>query len=264
VIDFIRIILLLALAGAAVTFIGSAAAWWMEDHRRLGRLVRKVLGGKPDGVIVAPGREAAAGFRLTSNQVVVMRRGGANTLLYRLQALLGAELIVDDVVVARAMRDEPRRVLDQVNNEARHVTLRLLFDDPRHPDFSLDLWLPRDAQRRNARTPAAAIREARGWLTRAEAILRRSAPLPVASTAVSGPSASERLEPEAEPALDALPEHDDTEIDLDDEDFEPEAVYEPTPEPIAERKSAAKKPARAKAEAETPELPWDIDPEDGL
>jgi hypothetical protein len=210
VVEFIRIILLLALAGAAVTFLGSAIAWWMEDQRRLRRLVRKVLGGPPDGVIVAPrhdavGRGAAAGFRLASDQVVVMREGGANALLYRLHALLGAELIVDDQVVARTMRDEPRRVLDQVNNDAKHVVLRLLFDDARNPDFSLELWVPRDSLRRNARPPAAAIREARGWLIRAEAIMRRAGPPPVTA-------------PPPEPVVETWPEHDDIETVIEEED----------------------------------------------
>jgi hypothetical protein len=90
--------------------------------------------------------------------------------------LVGAELIVDGEVAARAVRDEPRRALDRISNEARRVTLRLIFDDAVHPDFELDLWLPEDALRRDARPPAAAIQEARGWLARAEAILRRPAP----------------------------------------------------------------------------------------
>ena len=265
-IEFIRILLLLALAGAAVTFVGSAVAWWMEDQRRLRRLVRKVLGGAPDGVIIAPGhgaigRGAAAGFRLAANQVVVMRDGGANALLYRLEALTGAELIVDDVVVARAMRDEQRRVLDQVNTEAKHVTLRLIFDDARHPDFSLDLWTPRDAQQRNARPPAAAIREARSWLTRAEAILRRSAAAAPAAVAVA-PAAEPWSAPEPLPVIPELPEHDDSEIDLEDAPFDAEAEPAPRQDPVPERKPAAKRSARAKADSETPELPWDVDPAD--
>jgi hypothetical protein len=94
-------------------------------------------------------------------------------LLYPLQALIGAELIVDHQVVARALRDEPRRTLDQIASAATRVTLRLVFDDPRHPDFDLDLWLPEDESRRDSRAPSAAVEEARGWLARAEAILRR-------------------------------------------------------------------------------------------
>jgi len=176
VIEFIRIVLLLGIAGAGVTFIASGVAWWMDEERRLYRVARKALDGRPDGFIVATGRNAAAGFRLASGQVLVMRDGGAHALLYQLYNLVGAELIVDDQVVARVSRDEPKRPLDQVTAGASQVVLRLLFDDPRHPDFSLELWQPHDQQRNEARTAAATIREARAWLGRSEAIMRRAAP----------------------------------------------------------------------------------------
>ena len=176
--NFLRVLLILGIAGSAMTVLASGAAWWFEEERRLRRLVWRCLGGEPDGVIVARGRNTAAGFRLASSQAVVMREGGAHALLYPLQALIGAELIVDDQVVARAVRDEPRRALDQIASGARRVTLRLVFDDARNPDFDLDLWLPRDQLRRDARPPAMAIEEARGWLARAEAILRLPLPAP--------------------------------------------------------------------------------------
>lgn len=170
----LRLLLVLGIAGSFLTMVGSGAAWWFDEDRRLRRLVRRSLGGEPDGAIVARGRNAAAGFRLESGQVAVMREGGADALLYPLQALIGAELIVDDQVVARAIRDEPRRALDQMAGAMSHVTLRLVFDNPRHPDFDLELWLPEDQLRRDARPASAAIQEARGWLARAEAILRRA------------------------------------------------------------------------------------------
>jgi len=172
--NLLRLLLLLGVAGSALTFLGSGAAWWFEEERRLKRLVRRALGGEPDGVIVARGRNAAAGFRLESDKLVVMRNGGADALLYPLRALVGAELIIDGQVVARAVRDEPRRALDQIAGAPSQVTLRLVFDDPRHPDFDLDLWLVRDLLRRDALVPVAAIQEARSWLARAEAILRRT------------------------------------------------------------------------------------------
>jgi hypothetical protein len=172
--NLLRLLLVLGLAGSALTFAGSGAAWWFDEDRRLRRLVRRTLGGEPDGVIVARGRNAAAGFRLEIGKVVVMRDGGAAALLYPLDALIGAELLVDRQVVARAIRDEPRRALDQVASAASQVTLRLVFDDARHPEFILDLWLPEDERRRDSRPPSAAIEEARGWLARAEAILRRA------------------------------------------------------------------------------------------
>ena len=205
--NFLRILLILGIAGSAMTVLASGMAWWFDEERRLRRLVFRSLGGPPDGVIVARGRNAAAGFQLAAAKVVVMREGGAQALLYPLHALIGAELIVDDQVVARAVRDEPRRALDQIATSAKRVTLRLVFDDARHPDFDLDLWLPRDQLRRDARPPAMAIEEARGWLARAEAILRRPPPAPTVRS--------------APPPLD-----DEAEDDFD-EDYSPNTEAEP-------------------------------------
>lgn len=171
--NIIRLLLLLGIAGSAMTALGSGAAWWMDEERRLSRLVKHVLGGDADGCIVARGRNAAAGFRLATGKMVVMREGGAKAVLYPLGLLVGAELLVDDHVVGRALRYEPRRPLDQIAAGARSVTLRLIFDDASHPDFELELWSPQDQQRRNALTPAAAIVEGRRWLGRAEALVRR-------------------------------------------------------------------------------------------
>lgn len=170
--DFLRILLLLALAGAAVTVAASALAWWLEEDRRLNRLVRRCLGGPADALIIARGHNAAAAFSLHANQILVMRKGGAASLLYPLDGLVGAELIVDGLVAARAFRGEPRKALDAINPEARQVLLRLIFDNPRDPDFELVLW-PHGRHSRDHGGPADAIQEARTWLARAEAILRR-------------------------------------------------------------------------------------------
>jgi hypothetical protein len=171
--DFVRLILMLALAGSLVTLAGSAAAWCLDEERRLYRIMRKVLGGQPDAAIVARGRNAATGFRLDAERILVMWRGGSKALLYPLSALEGAELIVDDRVMARAFKGEQRRALDHIESAAGKVTLRLIFDSPRDPDFDLDLWLPEDQLRRNSGSPGQAIQEARSWIARAEAILRR-------------------------------------------------------------------------------------------
>ncbi len=217
-IEIVRSILLLGIVGAAATFLASGIAWWMDEQRRLYRLARKVLGGQPDGFIVAVGRNAAAGFRLESRQVLVMRDGGAHALLYRLHDLVGAELIVDDQVVARVLRDEPRRTLDQVAAGASQVVLRLLFDDPRHPDFSLELWQPNDQLRNEARSPAAAIREARAWLGRCEAIMRRATP-PAPTPAI----APAKVEADREPP----PWEGDSEFD----EFNEDGILDEDPDP---------------------------------
>lgn len=218
-IELARLFLLLAIAAAGMTFAGSAIAWWSDEGRRMARISRRVLGGRPEGLIVARGRGGAAAFRLASEQVLVMRNWGRDALLYRLHALTGAELIVDDHVAARVMRDEPRRVLDQVNPSASRVTLRLVFDDPRHPDFNLDLWIPEDARGRDARSPSAAIRDARAWLGRAEAIIRRTPP-PAAEIAKRPEPVTSRPAPwEDDPADDLEGDGADT---IGDEGVDPD------------------------------------------
>jgi hypothetical protein len=215
----LRLVVLLAIAGVAVTVLGGMASWWMEEDRRLRRLIRKCLGGAPDAAIVARGRNAGAGFRLATHQAVVLWNGGSKALLYPLSALRGAELIVDERVVARVFDGEPRRALDAIDAAAKQVTLRLVFDNPRDPDFELDLFLPEDAHRRDAATPAQAIAEARSWLARSEAILRMPPPAPVVQIDMR------RDEPprinDVEPEEDDRPPWEDDEDDGEPDLFKP-------------------------------------------
>ena len=250
--NIVRFILIVGFAGAATTLLAGLWAWWNEEDRRLRRIAGRVLGGAPDAAIVAHGRDSAAAFRLASGEVLVMRRGGASALLYPLRMLVGAELIIDGEVAARALRDEPRRALDRIAGEARRVTLRLVFDDAAHPDFDLDLWLAEDALRRDARSPAAVIQEARGWLARAEAILRRPHPAPhiPPTTPISEPVAFEP-EPETEPSPQRQPEPEpglqaaigDDEPPWDDEPATTAKADEaPVAPPVADRPATTKSP----------------------
>lgn len=178
-----RLFLLLALAGVVVTLLGSAAAWLMDEERRIRRALKRVLKGSAEAVVIARGRGRGAGFNTSTGLMAVAWDAGAWLLIYRLDELMGAEVIVDGQVVARAYRGEPRRALDQTVEHAARVTLRLIFDDPHHPDFDVDLWLAGDETRRRANSPGDAIQEANRWLARAEAILRRPiAPRVAAST----------------------------------------------------------------------------------
>ncbi|MBR7619389.1 hypothetical protein JKL49_08325 [Phenylobacterium sp. 20VBR1] len=190
--DVVRLLLMLALAGTAVTFAGSFAIWFFDEDRRIQRALKRVLKGEPEAVLVARGRGRGVGVNFATGLAAVAWDAGAWCLVYRIDELMGAELIIDDQVVARAHRDEPRRALDQRVSHAARVTLRLIFDDPQHPDFELDLWLTGDENRRVAASPGAAVLEANRWLARAEAILRRPramTPAAAAATAVTAPLA---------------------------------------------------------------------------
>ena len=181
-----RLFLLLALAGVVVTLLGSAAAWLMDEERRIRRALKRVLKGPAEAVIIARGRGRGAGFNTSTGLMGVAWDAGAWLLIYRLDELMGAEVIVDGQVVARAYRGEPRRALDQTLEHAARVTLRLIFDDPHHPDFDLDLWLAGGEARRRATSPGDAMQEANRWLARAEAILRRPI-APRVAAAMPGP-----------------------------------------------------------------------------
>ena len=170
----LRDILAFAIAACAVTLAASGWAWWNEESRRLWRALDRALAGRPDASVVSHGRGAA--LDLGAGLVAVVSDGGRRLLVYELQHFVGAELLVDGRVAARAFRGEDRRALDQVADDAREVALRLIFDDARDPDFEVWLWRGGDVVGRDG-SPHLAIQEARRWLARAEAILRRSGPL---------------------------------------------------------------------------------------
>lgn len=171
--DLPRLLLLLGLAGTGFTFLGSAALWFMDEERRVRRALRRVLKSEPEAMIVTRGRGRGAGFSFASGLAAVAWDSGAWCLIYRIDELTGAELIVDGDVLARVYRGEARKPLERAVANAGQVTLRLTFDDPHHPDFDLDLFVTGDEMRRLALSPAQAVQEANRWIARAEAILRR-------------------------------------------------------------------------------------------
>jgi len=174
--DLLRLLLSLGLAALALTLAGGGYIWSMDESRRLKRSMTRVLGEQAHALLIARGRGKAVGFNFTTNQLAVAWDAGAWCLIYRLEELVGAELIVDGQVLARVYRGEARRALDVMSGADTQVRLRLVFDDLRHPDFVMDLWLPDDEARKGAMTAPEAVQEANRWLARFEAVLRR--PLP--------------------------------------------------------------------------------------
>jgi hypothetical protein len=168
-----RLLISLALAGAALTLLGGGVIWSLDETRRIRRSLTRVLGEAPHAIVVARGRGKGVGFNFTSNQVAVAWDAGAWCLIYRLDELVGAELAVDGQVLARVYRGEPRRALDLMRGADTQVRLRLIFDEPRNPDFILDLWLPEDETRKGSMNAAEAIQEANRWIARVESLLRR-------------------------------------------------------------------------------------------
>ncbi|MFI4975322.1 MAG: hypothetical protein ACHP84_12345 [Caulobacterales bacterium] len=219
--ELLRLVLILALAGAAVTFFAAAAGWYMEEERRMNRAFSRVLGAPPDAVIIARGRGRAAAFSFSAGSIATAWSGGSWCLVFSLAELLGGEIILDGQVAGRVMRGEPRRALDRLGDAHREVRLRLMFDDPQHPDFDLILWPTGGHRPRGPATAGEAVSEANQWLARADAVLRRAA---AGQAAVIRPEpAAHRPPAAAGPPIrsDAPEAHFEDDDDFEDEDEGP-------------------------------------------
>ena len=277
--ELARLLLLVAIAGSAVTFLGSAAIWFNDEERSLRRALRHVLKSDPEAIIVARGRGRGAGFSFATGLAAVAWDKGAWCLVYRIDELMGAELLIDGQVTGRAFRSEPRRPVDHVAPPGvQRVSLRLIFDDPRHPDFELDIWKVGDEQRRDSPAPADAVQEANRWLARCEAIVRRPQPPRAASQVqASPPPVAAPPEPPPAPAPvrrtpppppQPLPSDDG--FDVEDDDlgdnlpFDDDVPWAPDPPPRRPPPPPAPtyrpvSKATPRPETRQDELPFDLD-----
>ena len=158
--------------GLGACFVAGAAfalAWWREPSRRAARTAATRLGGQADVVFTAPLRGQGVGLRVKPPGVAVVRRAGDPGLVFGFEDVIGIELIFDGEVRARAFRGEPRRPLDIVRPSASQISVRLVFDDVRYPDFELELIRPDDGPV----DPATSIEAARKLFSHIEAILRQ-------------------------------------------------------------------------------------------
>ena len=185
--DTVRLLMLLAAAALILTLLGGAIAWHGDDARRVRRGLKVILQGEVHDLLAPRGRGRGFGFNYARNLLAVAWDGGAWGLLYRLDELLGAELIVDGQVAARTHRGEPRRALDRLDDAQERIALRLVFDDATRPDFVLEVWAPEDADRPRRLEPEDALEEANRWIARIEALLRRG-PARAAASPVVGPA----------------------------------------------------------------------------
>ncbi|HYE47847.1 MAG TPA: hypothetical protein VEA44_18915 [Caulobacter sp.] len=220
--DLARVLLTLALAGTAVTFLGSFVLWLTNEDRRIGAALKRVLGSPSEATLIARGRGRGAGLSLHSGLFATVWDKGDWCMVYRLEEVVGAELLIDGEVSARVFRGEPRKALDRVPATARQVSLRLVFDDPRYPDFDLELWASGDETRREAPTAAQCAQAANQWLARIEAIVRRPRAVISAAPPPPPPTVARPAPPPEDPADDDPPWDQDDEgpPDLFDADYD--------------------------------------------
>lgn len=168
--EAVRAVLLIGLAAALLTTAALTFSWWMEPARRLRRAMTKAVVGRIETEAFSPAEGRAAVLDFDAGQVVVLWDRGTNGLIYGFEETEGGEIIVDGHVVARVRRGEARKALDIMAPEAEQVVLRLMFADPRNPEFELSLW---NADRpAPTSSPAEALRLGRRWLSHIEALLK--------------------------------------------------------------------------------------------
>ncbi|HZZ89615.1 MAG TPA: hypothetical protein VFE13_14910 [Caulobacteraceae bacterium] len=197
--EWLRLVLLVGLGGVGVTLLAMGLARLMAEDQRLLRAFRRALETRPDAAVIAHGTGRGVALGLAARRIVTVWDAGGWHKVYPLDELLGAELDLDGEVAARAMRGEPRRMLERPGGAVAEVRLRLLFDEPRHPDFELMLW-PSKIARGAPTTPREAISEANRWIARVESLLRRTGGALTLTLAQAQAQAISRPSPEAQPA----------------------------------------------------------------
>lgn len=171
-----RIILWFVFAALGLTLISSGLIWWFESSRRLTRALTAALGKAPDATLMDIGGHKAAGIDFAAGDISVLWETGARGLIYGLDEIEGAELIVDGRVVGRAQRGEPRRVLDETFAQAERVSIRLIFNDVQDPEFEIQLCGEGLSRATSAHSALDFVRLARKWLSHIDAVLKRTSP----------------------------------------------------------------------------------------
>ncbi|HUO11712.1 MAG TPA: hypothetical protein VMU37_03055 [Caulobacteraceae bacterium] len=179
--ELLRVGLLVVMCAAAVVVALGVGVAWLSERPRLMRAFRAGLAAPADAALIAHGSGKGVALSLETGLLVTAWDKGGWRLSYPLAAILGAEIDIDGEVAARVMRSETRRRLDRPGAAQREVRLRLMFDDPRHPDFELTLW-PCRPGKDAPQIPREAAAEANRWLGRVEAILKRTGPGALRST----------------------------------------------------------------------------------
>ncbi|ESQ80589.1 hypothetical protein [Asticcacaulis sp. YBE204] len=188
----LRVILWFGFAALALTLIASGALWWFENTRRLARGVTTALGHAPDALVFDTRNTKAAGLDFSHGDLAILWDIGRHGLVFTFDEIEGAELIVDERVVARTQKGEPRRVLEETYPNASRVVLRLIFADVQTPEFELTLFGDVTTNNVHPKTATEAVQLGRKWLSHVDAVIKRVPPKPASQPrAVPQPSPDE-------------------------------------------------------------------------
>ncbi len=193
--DVLRLVLLLVIAALALTAVGALIARWLDPARRLTRYLRTALEAAPEGVMMDRGGGKAMAFNIDAGKIAVLWDKGRKGYVYKLEQLVGAEMMVDNLVLARCFRDRPIVPLDEIPMSAHRGVMRVVFHNPRDPEYELEIWPAMNGRGHEYASPADAVQAGRKWLTRLEALLRKPAPRTLTRPAPPSPILPDEDEP---------------------------------------------------------------------
>jgi hypothetical protein len=137
----------------------------------------------------------AMAFNIDAGKIAVLWDRGRKGYVYKLEQLVGAEMMVDNLVLARCFRDRPIVPLDEIPLSAHRGVIRVVFHNPRDPEYELELWPALNGRGHEYPTPADAVQAGRKWLARLEALLHRPAPRTLTRPAPPAPILPDEDEP---------------------------------------------------------------------
>lgn len=192
--DVLRLVVLLVIAAVVLTAIGALVGRWLDPARRLVRYLRMALHATPEAVMIDRGAGKAMALNIDAGKVAVLWDKGRKGYVYNLEQMTGAEMMVDNIVIARCFRDRVMP-LDEIPMSAHRGVLRLVFDNPRDPEYELEIWPAMHGRGHEYASPADAVQAGRKWLTRLESLLRRPPPRTLTRPAAPAPVLPDEDEP---------------------------------------------------------------------
>lgn len=173
--DFLMLLIILSAALFVLLFIFYSN---QDKHVVKPRLLEDEISDALDGEkatlqSVEPVRKSAVALHVPLKRFVLVREFGKTpTKTYDLWNIMGLELIVDGVVLARVIKNGAYKLIDQTMSDGNDIRVRFVIDDPLFPSYELLLWHPTDGGTARAEGPQKAMETARAWFYHIEAVHR--------------------------------------------------------------------------------------------
>lgn len=172
-VETLRLMFLLLIGGMVLLLSATVFLRLNDPINRLKHKMSAIFDGRAHTYLIDMSGLCAVGIDAQKEDVALLWDIGQNGLVFSFEEIDGAEIIIDGKVMARALKGEQRRVLEDHHNDAHDVVLRFLFNDVEKPDFEIVLLSAQTSMVRISLSPAEAVKISRRWLSHIDAIIRK-------------------------------------------------------------------------------------------